>query len=69
MARHYISEKVKENKLLTLASAPCSTEINTYYGLPTTLEGNEHKGTVVPINEVSMAEGQNERCVEDALII
>ena len=48
MARHYINGIVKENKLLNLASAQRSTEINISHGQATTLKGDKIEVTMVP---------------------
>ena len=67
MARHHIKRMEEENKLLNLASAPRSTEINTSHGHATAKVEDEIKGTMVPNTEVNLVEDQYERSVEDIL--
>ena len=66
MARHRIGKIVEEDKLQTLASASCSTEITTSHGHATTNECDEIKGIVVPNTEVNLSECQYEQSVKDA---
>ena len=63
MARTYVRKMDEENKSLSLASAPRSTEIALSHGHATSNE--ELDGTVVPCAEVNLAEGQNEQSIQD----
>ena len=53
MARFEDKESSKQNnQLINLASAPRSTEINASHGHATTTNGDEIKGTMVPMTDV-----------------
>ena len=63
MARRYVNEMDKRINSINLASAPRSTEIVLSHGHATPIE--EFDGTVVPIIEKGLAEGQYERSIQD----
>ena len=65
MAGYHFEKMVEENKSFNLASAPRSTEITLSHGHATSIE--ELNGTVVPNSEEVLAEGQNERSIQDTI--